>query len=215
MVFFGTQSVYLKRRYITPEGLQAYRMGWVNVGDGKQTLTQFGGADSMVAGRPTVAHAPYTGPQTVVPAGIPSMTFGSATWVSMLHRTFQLAGINALVMGSSRGDSPYQWQTLHVGPPMPTIPLGIYASQFGTTWVSLRVRGLEATGFETFSMDYDLARFADRLRVRNAFVPSGPPGRVITPVGVDALGAGVPNVRPGVHYIRPDGDADQYRKGAF
>lgn len=215
MVSFGIQSVYLKRRYITPEGLQAYRMGWVNVGDGKETLTQFGGADALVAGLPTVARAPYTGPQTVVPAGVASMAFGSATWVSLLHRTYQLAGVNALVMGSSRGDSPYQWQTLHVGPPMPTIPAGFDASQFGATWVSLRVRGLEAKGFATFSMDYDPARFADRLRVRNAFVPSGPPVQAITPVGVDALGAGVPNVRPGVHYIRPDGDADQFRKGAF
>ena len=118
-------------------------------------------------------------------------------------------------MGSSRGDSPYQWQTLHVGPLMPTIPAGFLAEKFGTAWVSMRVRGVELGGWDALEIGYDPAKFAERLRVRNAYVPPGPPAQAVTPMGIGMIKAGVPNVRPGVHYIRPDGNADQYRKGAF
>lgn len=212
---YGVPSVYLKRRYVAPTGIQAYRMGWAVVGDGTQFVTQFGGGSFMLFGSPSVARGPYLGPQTISPQGIASPGPGPSTWVSLLHRTFSLTGFNALAMGSSRGDSPYQWQTLHVGPPMPTIPIGFNAERFGTTWVSLRVRGVEPEGWESFISEYDPAHFAGRLRVRNAYVPLGPPARTVTPVGIDREDCGVPNVRPGVHYIRPDGNADQYRKGAF
>ncbi|MFG9301281.1 hypothetical protein [Pseudomonas aeruginosa] len=212
---FGVQNIYLKRRYLEPTGIQAYRMGWAIVGDGTQFVTQFGGTDSMRVGQPTIARGPYYGPQTIRPAGLPSPGPGVATWISLLNRTFQLTGFDSMRMGSSRGDSPYQWQTLHVGPPMPTIPAGFDAARLGTAWVSLRVRGVEPLGWESFLCEYDPAHFPDRMRVRNTYVPPGPLAQSLTPVGVDAPGVGVPNVRPGVHYIRPDGNADQYRKGAF
>ena len=52
------------------------------------------------------------------------------------------------------------------------------------------------------------------MRVRKAYIPA-PPWKEIQPVGLDAQLTGVPNVKPAVRYIRPDGNADQYRKGAF
>ncbi|MCK1106366.1 hypothetical protein, partial [Pseudomonas aeruginosa] len=100
-------------------------------------------------------------------------------------------------------------------PPMPTIPSGTDTSVFGTAWVSLRVRGVEPDGWESFICEYDPSHFADRMRVRNVFIPPGPNAQSVAPVGLDSVDVGVPNVRPGVHYIRPDGNADQYRKGAF
>ncbi|HCG0442323.1 TPA: hypothetical protein NI991_006749, partial [Pseudomonas aeruginosa] len=211
----GEHAIYLKRRYLEPRGLQAYRMGWAIVGDGTQFVTQFAGADSMQLGAISVARGPYYGAQTVKPVGLPSPGPGAVTWVSLLNRTFQLAGFDAMHMGSSRGEGPYQWQSLHVGPPMPTIPSGTDTSVFGTAWVSLRVRGVEPDGWESFICEYDPSHFADRMRVRNVFTPPGPNAQSVAPVGLDSVDVGVPNVRPGVHYIRPDGNADQYRKGAF
>jgi len=210
----GAPSVQLHRRYLEPAGMQAYRMGWVVLGDGTQFVKQFGGADMQLFGQPAVARGPYLGPQTVRPVGLAPPDFG-VTWVSLLHRTFQFTGFNALAMGGSRGEPPYQWQSLHVGPLMPTIPPGIDAAAFGTAWISLRIRGLEPQGFEAFASEYDPENFAARMHVRNAYVPSGPAARTLVPVGIDAAQAGVPNAKLAVHYIRPDGNADQYRKGAF
>jgi hypothetical protein len=210
----GAASVQLHRRYLEPAGLQAYRMGWVIVGDGTQFVKQFGGADMQLFGQPAVARGPYLGPQTVKSIGLAPPDFG-VTWISLLHRSFPLIGFNALGMGSSRGDPPYQWQSLHVGAPMPTIAIGFNAQLFGSTWISLRIRGLEPQGFEAFASEYDSENFAARMHVRNAFVPPGPAARTLEPVGVDLPVLGVPNAKPAVHFIRPDGNADQYRKGAF
>ncbi|MFO6129067.1 hypothetical protein, partial [Pseudomonas aeruginosa] len=211
----GEHAIYLKRRYLEPRGLQAYRMGWAIVGDGTQFVTQFAGADSMLLGVPAVDRGPYYGPQTVRPAGLPAPGPGGATWVSLLDRRLQMTGFPSQAMGYSRGEGPYQWQSLHVGPPMPTIPSGTDTSAFGTVWVSLRVRGVEPDGWESFICEYDPSHFADRMRVRNVFTPPDPNAQSVAPVGLDSVDVGVPNVRPGVHYIRPDGNADQYRKGAF
>jgi hypothetical protein len=211
---YGTASVQLHRRYLEPAGMQAYRMGWVIVGDGTQFVKQFGGADMQVFGQTAVARGPYLGPQTVKPVGLVPPDFG-VTWISLLHRSFPLIGFNALGMGSSRGDPPYQWQSLHVGPLMPTIPSGFDAKLFGSAWISLRIRGLEPLGFEAFASEYDPENFAARMHVRNAFMPPGPATRTLAPVGVDLPALGVPNAKPAVHFIRPDGNADQYRKGAF
>ncbi|QRY31167.1 hypothetical protein JVX96_24285 [Variovorax sp. PDNC026] len=210
----GSASVQLHRRYLEPVGMQAYRMGWVVLGDGTQFVKQFGGADMQLFGQPAVARGPYVGPQTVRPVGLAATDFGT-TWVSLLHRAFQLTGFNSLAMGGSRGEPPYQWQSLHVGPPMPTMPPGIAATSFGTAWISLRIRGLQPRGFEAFACEYDLENFAARMRVRNAYVPPGPAARALAPVGIDAAPAGAPNAKLAVHFIRPDGNADQYRKGAF
>ncbi|WP_431106605.1 hypothetical protein [Variovorax paradoxus] len=210
----GTASVQLHRRYLEPAGMQAYRMGWVIVGDGTQFVKQFGGADMQVFGQTAVARGPYLGPQTVKPAGLAPPDFG-VTWISLLHRSFPLIGFNALRMGSSRGEPPYQWQSLHVGPLMSTIPSGFNAQRFGSAWISLRIRGLEPQGFDGMLLEYDPEHFADRMRVRNAYLPPGPAPRMLALVGVDLAAVGVPNAKPAVHFIRPDGNADQYRKGAF
>lgn len=207
-------AVILKRRFIVPPGLQAYRVGWAKASDGREVITQFGSLDAQLFGKPGIARAPYTGPQTIKPAGLAATPVSGLTWVSLLHRTFAAPGINSLAMGSSRGGSPYQWQSLNVGPLMPTIPKGFDSQVLGSAWVSLRVRNLGAEGFDTFTSTYELAQFAKRMRVRSAALAEIPK-QTILPVGGSDLSIGVPNIRLGAHYIRPDGDADQYRKGAF
>lgn len=211
---YGRPSVYLRLRFIDVTGIRAYRFGWHKLGDGTQFATQFAGPMTQLFGRPAVTRPPYTGPQTVIPYGISSAQFGSSR-IEFFHRELPLAGFDSLAMGARRpGDSPYMWQGLRIGPLMPTIPAGELMSLHGEPWVSFRVRQLIAEGFDSFVSEYDIEQFADRMRVRNAYVPA-PAGQSISAVGLDDEVMGVPQIRLGVHYIRPDGNADQYRKGAF
>ena len=117
-------------------------------------------------------------------------------------------------MGASvQGDTPFQWQGLRVGPLVPNIPAGFDAQQYGMAWVSLKVRDVTIQGFETFESTYDLAHFDLRMRVRGTPAPR-PPAQVLGAVGIGPVSAGTPDARRGTHYIRPDGNADVYRKGA-
>ena len=105
------------------------------------------------------------------------------------------------------------WQGLRVGELVKGNYGGFENEVFGDTSVSLKVRNVEAQGFESFVMEYDYTQFDKRMRVVRQELPK--PKLWIEPVGVDTLIVAVPNIKPAVHYIRPDGNADQYRKGAF
>ena len=104
-------------------------------------------------------------------------------------------------------------QNLHVGPRWPNIPAGFVASDYGQPWVSHRVRELTLEGFESFLSEYDFQNFKHRMRVSRTEIPK--PRLTVSPEGFAALETGAPDLLLGVHYIRPDGNADQYRKGAF
>ena len=65
-------------------------------------------------------------------------------------------------------------------------------------------------------MEYDPRHFEDRMRVtRGGGGPQPKPPLIVAPLGFDAIRFNASNVKLGVHVIRPDGNADQYRKGAF
>ena len=66
-------------------------------------------------------------------------------------------------------------------------------------------------GFESFVMEYDYTQFNKRMRVVRQELPR--PQQPIMMVGSNTSAVGVPDVRAKVHYIRPDGNSDQYRKG--
>lgn len=38
---------------------------------------------------------------------------------------------------------------------------------------------------------------------------------MVSVLGLDAWKAGIPDIKNKVHYIRPDGNSDQFRKGAW
>lgn len=117
-------------------------------------------------------------------------------------------------MGASRsGDTPFQWQGLRVGPLVPNIPEGFDAQQYGTAWVSLKVRDVAIQGFETFESTYDIENFDQRMRVKQTPAPK-PSAQRITTQGAPSQSVGTPGIKLGAHYIRPDGNAETYRKGA-
>lgn len=210
---YGKPRAYLKRRYVEVTGIRSFRMGWHKLGDGSQEIVQFASKNMALYGKPAVERPPYTGPQTVKPDSLEPTGYGKLR-IEHLHREVRPSGRDMLGMGRSRGNNPYAWPGLAVSPPMPTIPECYDASLHGEAWVSYRVRGLELDGFDTFRSEYDLENFAGRMRVRNAFIPV-PEAQGADPVGVDLFEAGVPNIQLATHYIKPDGNANQYRKGAF
>lgn len=211
---FGVPTLRLKRRYITVKGFQAYRMGWHRLGDSDQEITQSIGLNYAVFGKTTVSR-PVDTRSYVSFGGFNAMAFGRPL-VEFFHRTIKPVGLNALSMGASRNGSLYMPQSLNVGPRRPTIPVGTLMEQFGTTYIGLFVRDIGAHGFDASSMGYEPINFKLRMVVKRG--PGGSnmkPAQSITPVGFAATRFNASNVKHAVHYIRPDGNSDQFRKGAF
>lgn len=207
-------SVFLGTRYVAPSGLRTMYFGIPSV-PGLQEVS-FMEADTMFTqgvGVPSVAPPPYVGPITVKPAQI-AAPVPPTPYVDFKNRSFRATGWHSLGMGRSHPDDrPYQWQSLHVGPLMPTIPEGFAAEVLGEPWVSLRVRDMPVQGFDAFECTHDVQNFDKRLRVTRTPTPR-PPARTLAVAGFDALQSAAPDLRAGRHYIRPDGNAEQYRKGA-
>lgn len=209
---YGRPTLQLKRHYIQPTGFTTFRAGWHMV-PGTQRVTQFDSSAMAAYGVAKVAHYVPPGPRTVKPAGLNAQLFG-ANRIDLFHRQVKPQGHYATLMGTKKsGDSPYMWQGLRVGPLMPTIPSGFQSDLHGEPWVSFRVRDVAMQGFDAFLSEYDLEAFDKRMRVTRR--EAARPSQQITPVGILATEFAASDVKPGVHFIRPDGNADQYRKGAF
>lgn len=210
----GTPSLQLRKRYVRPTGINMFRMGWHSALDGSpQDLVQYNDAAQTAYGRPSVV-SPYYGPQTIRVSGLNAFNSGSNR-VEFFHRPVYPRAFLATAMGASRsGDTPYKPQGLWVGKPMPTIPTGFNAERFGNTTIGLRVRDVSVEGFDSFASELDISNFKGRLKVTLVKQPT-----VIEPQAVAVLpclsetGYGIPDIKLKVHYIRPDGNSDQYRKG--
>ena len=209
---YGSPEIFNRLSVIAPPSIKSMRLGWARL-PSLTSLKQFASADSMEMGRASVAHPPYLGPQTLTVSGFDAKHFGQTTEVQLFNRVVDARGYDTALFGvSDEKDKPYAWQSLHVGEPLPTIPAGVNTSIFGAQWISLKIRNLEMTGFDAFLCEYQLEAFDKRLRVSGT--PEDRPFRPITPVGISVTTFGVPNVKPAVQFIRPDGNAEQYRKGA-
>lgn len=206
-------TLQLKKHFIRPNGIQSFRMGWHFLPDGSpRELQQFDSSNNTLYGRPTVT-SPYFGPRYIRTGGFNFVAFGN-NWIEHFHRTVKANGFNALAMGAGRsGDTPYKPQGLWIGPQMPTIPEGFASELFGTTWISNKVRDISADGFDSLSNDWDISNFGQRLKVTKVKRPVIIEQKEVTPLPFSHTAYGVPNIRLKVHYIRPDGNSDQYRKG--
>lgn len=209
---YGQPNVFNRLSYITPDGIRSMRVGWVTLPH-EEILNQFSSADCFASGTPTVSRPPYTGAQTISASGFDAQKYTPAL-IEHFNRTVVGQGWSSERFGASDNmDKPYAWQHLHVGPPIPTQPSGIDSCAFGAgSWISLKVRDLPLTGFDAFICQYDTHAFEQRMRVTGTPIPR--PVTAITPVGISTAQSGTPNVVPAVRFIRPDGNSDQYRKGA-
>jgi len=212
-IFVGRPDVQLGTNYILPDGFNTLRNGFHEV-PGTRELVQFDSENMAVYGRPEVWHYVPPGPRAVKPKALLATEF-SKSLIEHLHRQIHPQGRDAALMGTRKwGDGPYMWQGLRVGPLMPTIPEGMDQSVVPEPWVSRRVRDVVMDGFNAFISEYQLEAFDQRMRVRNAYMPA-PKEQEVQAAGFEFEQAGTPDIKHAVHYIRPDGNANQYRKGAF
>jgi len=210
---YGRPTLMLRRQVISLTGFTSFRSGWHTL-PGEQTVEQFESTDGALYGRPAVARPPHIGPQTVTPSGLLATSFDRAL-VEFFNREVKPAGYLASLMGSRKdSDSPYMWQGLRVGPLMPTIPGGYRADVYGTAFVSYRVREARIQGFDGMAIGYDINDFAARMRVTRREIEKYPSRRIVTQ-GHSSARFGYHDARVLRQYIRPDGNSDQHRKGAF
>lgn len=196
----GRPVAYNLRQVVQPHGVNVIRFGWPSI-PGTRTIV-IDDEDEVIG--PEVfgeAHVgrPYV-PPPVAPAGIAAPALDKPD-VMHLHRTVSPLGWSSMAMGSSRGDRPYMWQTLHVGPLEKPPMQGFVNSSYGEPWVSLRVRGVHVEGWDSFVCEYDVENFAKRMRVRR--IEDVPARQDIQPQGVGVPGLGVPDVRLSLQRIYP------------
>lgn len=105
-------------------------------------------------------------------------------------------------------------QSLSVNFPDWPEAVGFDAAIYGEPWVSFKIREVRAAGWDSFLMEYDYQNFEARM------VISRHPEETIQSYKVDISGfgeclIGSPDLRNAAHFIKPDGNSEQYRKGAF
>ena len=207
---FDLHKIDLKKKIVKPNGFNAYRTGW-NMFSHDLVLEQFDSNDSQEFGVSTISF--LKGRQIVNTLGIYALQAGHCN-VDNQNKDIRLVGFDSLKMGNAlQNDKPFMWQGLRVGP-LVTGNYGDFESlEFGSSMISLKIRELKLSGFDSFVCDYELSSFNKRMRVTRTNIPK--PVKYLSPVGFDAFSQGVPNIKPAVHYIRPDGNADQFRKGGF
>lgn len=206
--------VQLRKRYIKPQPFNSFRMGWHYCSDGSpQHIEQYDSENMQAFGHSSIV-ALYYGPQNIRAGGLNANLFG-VNRIEHFHRIVRAVGSNMLLMGAGRsGDTPYKPQGLWVGEPKPTIPKGFNAEVFGDTRISLRVRDVTAVGFDSFISEMDISNFKGRMKVTLVKKPVVIEPKEIKAESFGITAYGVPNIRLKTHYIRPDGNSDQYRKGA-
>lgn len=209
----GSATIINRRSYVAVKGLLSLRMGWPST-PVEGAINVYAPIYSMLFGKPAIAYGPYLGPQTVKTQGIAAPVIAKPR-VEHFHRELNVIGRDSMAMGTRKaGDTPYQWQGLRVGEMVPTIPEGFENEKHGLQWVSLRVRQLEIEGFDAFRCEYDPTMFAHKMRVKRPEQPIPDAKRILT-AGDDYLLSGYHAIENNTRYIRPDGNSDQYRKGAF
>lgn len=209
---FGNAQVRLRKNYIRPDGIRSFRMGWHVLLDGRpQYVEQFDSKNHAEFGQ-TVVSRPVDRFHYIRPNGFAG-SFGQGQ-IDFFHRRIRPVGNNMGLMGASGpGDTPYKPQRLWVGEPKPTIPTGFESEIFGNHWISLKVRDISIEGFDSFQSELDISNFKGRMKVILVKKPIVIEPKEIKPEAFDLAAYGVPNIRLKTHYIRPDGNSDQYRKG--
>lgn len=207
-------SIVNARHVIKPFAINSMRMGQPDV-PGDKHITFYAPFVASLFGAQKVERGAYRGPVDLAGQGIAPPGIAGQHDIGLYTRDVKPAGTVMTRMGTKlNNDKPYMWQGLRIGPHVPLVIGGGEMDRHGTQWVSLRVRELQAHGDDHFLSEYDIDNFSGRMRVTRTGGQTIQ-ARTITPVGIQENLSGAANVMNLVHYIRPDGNADQHRKGAF
>ena len=208
--------VTLKTRVIKPLSFRRSMFGIPGMPFTLQRVTMFDKGEPMsLYGKPDIKHSEY-GPKFIGVAGNNLLKVG-ATQIDFKVRMLAASGHNSLVMGTKKNnDKPYMWQGLRVGAQVPNIVGGDDMSEFGSSMVSLRIRGLALDGWDSFISEYDTANFKERMKVSFVDKPIIFETQRITVGGFIASNHGyAAGIKFGQQFIRPDGNSDQFRKGGY
>lgn len=209
---YGTPYIGLHRRYIKPPSINMFRSGWHRIGDEKQIVEQFDSRSFMAVGTPRVSRPVVVNLTRVLPPqGFSALHVGQSR-IDLFHRTLKVTGFFSQQMGASRGGMEYMPQSLYIGPRIATRPNGFNQTKYGTPRISFYVREIKTKGFDMFVSEYDYTLFNERMRV---ITKVERPTRQVVVQGFNATLVGVLDIKPDVQYIRPDGNANQFRKGGF
>ncbi|MDI6619904.1 hypothetical protein [Acinetobacter junii] len=209
---YGTPYIGLHRRFIKPPSINMFRSGWHRIGDEKQIVEQFDSRSFMAMGSPRVSRPVIVNlTRTLPPQGFSALSVGRPR-IELFNRTLIMSGFLSQQMGASRGGMEYMPQSLYVGPRIATKPYGFNQTKYGTPWISFYVREIKTEGFDMFTSEYDYTLFNERMRVSTKIERST---RQVVAQGFNASLVGVLDIKHGMQYIRPDGNANQFRKGGF
>ena len=211
---FGNNAAKQMTFFIRPKGWNSLRVGMI-APIGNQKISFRKGLDTAEYGVATLQRADPLH-RTISLQGADWLSFGNNE-AQLFHRNIHPAGLNALRMGSKKdNDQPYMWQGLRIGEHVPTDIGGGDLSLFGTAWISHWVREVLPVGLDyALVNEYDYTEFDLRLRVIRRESPDQTPAQQIKPTGFNASLITASDIKNKVHFIRPDGNSDQFRKGAF
>ncbi|RMX08489.1 hypothetical protein D8I35_05270 [Corticibacter populi] len=205
----GNAAIFNATNYLYPDGFTHRRMGVLEVLGGDKVIEQWDSPDVLLFGRPTVAF-PADLVTKATPKGWDSLMVGTDTECDNYHRARSLQGWDSMGMGVSGSGPRFMRQRLWVGAPDNPTFNGWDNSAIGEPWISYRVREYRLGGNDNLLMEYDLTRFADRMRVEGTSQPPVP-SMGLWADGFDTQELGFPDVQNRAQFINPDGNGDMSR----
>lgn len=210
----GKPTIYNVVSKIEPKGWNSLRLGVLGpIGDQhinfqpKDPMTQWG----MPTLQKIIRHDGKLKPTSLF------LTEIGQPIIDFYHRTIKPVGFHSLSMGTRKSnDNPYMWQGLRVGAHVPTQIGGLNALIIGKVWISYRVREAVVQG-DDFAVvgEYEPGKFNLRMTIRNAKQPEYPRTQQIITKGFIAQQFGSTDTKLKLHFIRPDGNSDNFRKGGL
>lgn len=209
----GEHRVWLQSSFILPKGFNNMRMGQLGP-IGTQYVSFIRPPIFTLFGSAEIEHIePRIMPQ---PLGFSLSVIGRPT-IDHFHREIKMPGLLSQAMGTRvNGDTPYMWKGLRIGAHVPFVLGGGVMSRYGTAWISDRVREIRPVGLDSALVAiYDRDNFQGRLQVWMRKFEPAIPKQTVHVSGLSSLAIGIPDIKPAVHYIRPYGNSDNYRKGGL
>lgn len=149
---WGDARASTNPQYVNVDGIRSFKYGVPRVNNGQEL--QVVGFDALTFdGMPVVSLVPEQ--DRVLPVQGADMAAFGLTWVANWIRELPIVGI-----------APGPFGTAHPQfPPPPALPNGLDTAVFGKALVAYRIRHLLPEGWDSFTCDYTLGQFADRMRV--------------------------------------------------
>ncbi|MBE9589981.1 hypothetical protein IM753_03110 [Moraxella sp. K127] len=202
---------------IKPFGFRLSRFGIPMIPFSLQQIAMVHGIHQTIFGQTRIHHKEIVTTQYIKPKSLVGEMGRHA--ISNFHRTIHPKAFIATQMGRSKHpDTPFMWQGLRIGERVLGSYGGFDSSTFGGAWISNKIREVRVDGFDSFVSESDIKSFNGRLTVKRAIdgLPKQrKPAQAIGAVGIEPNTIHTPNIKNKAHYIRPDGNSEQFRKGAW